>query len=166
MIAWWGEFHCRVRAGSPGGRTNAGSLGGKRWVAFVRQDPPSPMPRLERLGGTGHGVWARVFAVLLLIGLTVARRIAPAPSVCCMRGFNESGSGRLDQQLELKTGEQIEQLARPSTRWPSICGYRFEQIEQRMEDVRRLEAATATLIEHSPEMIYQLNKARPVRACE
>ena len=35
----------------------------------------------------------------------------------------------------------------------------FEQIEQRMEEVRRLEARYRDLIEHSPEMIYQLNKA-------
>ena len=35
----------------------------------------------------------------------------------------------------------------------------FGQIEQRMTDVRRLEEKYRDLIEHSPEMIYQLNRS-------
>jgi len=99
-----------------------------------------------------------VFAVLLLIGLTVARRIA-RPISLLHEGVQRIGSGRLDQQLELKTGDEIEQLAEAFNKMAVNLRISFEQIEQRMEDVRRLEARYRDLIEHSPEMIYQLNKA-------
>jgi PAS domain S-box-containing protein len=99
-----------------------------------------------------------VFAVLLLTGLTVARRIA-RPISLLHEGVQKIGSGRLDQQLNLKTGDEIEQLADAFNKMAANLRVSFEQIEHRMEDVRRLEARYRDLIEHSPEMIYQLNKA-------
>jgi PAS domain S-box-containing protein len=134
------------------------SLGGKRWVTFVRQDPAESYAPLSRLvlQVTVYGLG--VFAVLLLTGLTVARRIA-RPIGLLHEGVQKIGSGRLDQQLDLKTGDEIEQLAEAFNKMAANLRVSFEQIEQRMEDVRRLEARYRDLIEHSPEMIYQLNKA-------
>ena len=98
-----------------------------------------------------------VFAVLLLTGLIVARRIA-RPIRLLHEGVREIGSGRLDQQLELKTGDEIERLADAFNQMADESARSFEQIEQRMVDVRRLEEKYRDLIEHSPEMIYQLNR--------
>ncbi|MBS0172211.1 MAG: PAS domain S-box protein [Nitrospira sp.] len=134
------------------------SLGGKRWVAFVRQDPAESYAPLERLVVQVTVYGLGVFAVLLLTGLTVARRIA-RPIGLLHEGVQRIGSGRLDQQLELKTGDEIEQLAEAFNKMAVNLRLSFGQIEQRMEDVRRLEARYRDLIEHSPEMIYQLNKA-------
>lgn len=134
------------------------SLGGKRWVTFVRQDPAESYAPLSRLvlQVTVYGLG--VFAVLVLTGLTVARRIA-RPIGLLHEGVQKIGSGRLDQQLDLKTGDEIEQLADAFNKMAANLRVSFEQIEHRMEDVRRLEARYRDLIEHSPEMIYQLNKA-------
>lgn len=141
-----------------GGDLTPESLGGKGWVTFVRQDPAESYAPLERLvlQVTVYGLG--VFAVLVLTGLTVARRIA-RPIGLLHEGVQRIGSGRLDQQLDLKTGDEIEQLAEAFNKMAVNLRVSFEQIEQRMEDVRRLEARYRDLIEHSPEMIYQLNKA-------
>ena len=141
-----------------GGDLTPESLGGKRWVTFVRQDPAESYAPLERLVVQVTVYGLGVFAVLLLTGLTVARRIA-RPIGLLHEGVQRIGSGRLDQQLELKTGDEIEQLAEAFNKMAVNLRVSFEQIEQRMEDVRRLEARYRDLIEHSPEMIYQLNKA-------
>ncbi|MCE7976552.1 MAG: PAS domain S-box protein [Nitrospira sp. NTP1] len=134
------------------------SLGGKRWVTFVRQDPAESYAPLSRLVGQVTVYGLGVFAVLVLTGLTVARRIA-RPIGLLHEGVQKIGSGRLDQQLDLKTGDEIEQLADAFNKMAANLRVSFEQIEHRMEDVRRLEARYRDLIEHSPEMIYQLNKA-------
>lgn len=134
------------------------SLGGKRWVTFVRQDPGESYAPLSRLVWQVTVYGLGVFGVLLLTGLTVARRIA-RPIGLLHEGVQRIGSGRLDQQLNLKTGDEIEQLAEAFNKMASNLRVSFEQIEHRMEDVRRLEARYRDLIEHSPEMIYQLNKA-------
>ena len=134
------------------------SLGGKRWVTFVRQDPAESYAPLSRLVVQVTVYGLGVFAVLVLTGLTVARRIA-RPIGLLQEGVQKIGSGRLDQQLDLKTGDEIEQLADAFNKMAANLRVSFEQIEHRMEDVRRLEARYRDLIEHSPEMIYQLNKA-------
>ena len=134
------------------------SFGGKRWVTFVRQDPAESYAPLSRLVVQVTVYGLGVFAVLVLTGLTVARRIA-RPISLLQEGVQKIGSGRLDQQLDLKTGDEIEQLADAFNKMAANLRVSFEQIEHRMEDVRRLEARYRDLIEHSPEMIYQLNKA-------
>jgi len=64
----------------------------------------------------------------------------------------------LDQRLELKTGDEIEGLADAFNQMATNLQQSFGQIEQRVVDVRRLEEKYRDLIEHSPEMIYQLNR--------
>jgi PAS domain S-box-containing protein len=134
------------------------SLGGKRWVTVVRQDPKESYAPLSRLVVQVTVYGLGVVGVLLLTGLAVARRIA-RPIKLLHEGVQRIGSGRLDQQIELKTGDEIEQLADAFNKMAANLRISFEQIEHRMEDVRRLEARYRDLIEHSPEMIYQLNRA-------
>ena len=141
-----------------GDHLTSGSLGSTRWVTFVRQDPHESYAPLLRLviQVTVYGLG--VLGVLVLTGLAVARRIA-RPIRLLQEGVQRIGSGRLDQQLNLKTGDEIEQLADAFNNMAINLRASFEQIEDRDGDVRRLEARYRDLIEHSPEIIYQLNKA-------
>ena len=71
----------------------------------------------------------------------------------------------MDQQLELKTGDEIEQLAEAFNKMAVNLRISFEQIEQRMEDIAPSRSPLPRLDRAFAEMIYQLNKA-VVRACE
>src|SRR6185295_7855463 len=98
-----------------------------------------------------------VLAVLWGTGVVVARRIA-RPMQLLHEGGRESGSGRWDQRMALKTGDEIEGLADAFNQMATNLQRSFAQIEQRVVDVHRLEEKYRDLIEHSPEMIYQLNR--------
>jgi PAS domain S-box-containing protein len=134
-----------------------GSLGGHRWITVVRQDPQETYAPLAELVAKVLLYGLLVLAVLWGTGVVVARRIA-RPIQLLHDGVREIGSGRLERRLELKTGDEIEGLADAFNQMAENLQRSFSQIEQRVVDVRRLEEKYRDLIEHSPEMIYQLNR--------
>ncbi len=138
-------------------RLASGSIGGKHWIIVVRQDPLETFAPLGELVGNVFFFGAVVLGVLFGTGLVVARRIAN-PIQLLHDGVQEIGSGRLEQRLELKTGDEIERLAEAFNEMASNLQRSFGQLEQRMEEVRRLEEKYRDLIEHSPEMICQLDR--------
>src|SRR6185312_7071435 len=90
-------------------------------------------------------------------GVLVARRIA-RPIQLLHGGVQEIGSGRLERRLELKTGDEIEELADAFNQMAHNPQQSSGHIEQRMGEVRAIEEKYRDLIEHSPEMIYQLDR--------
>jgi PAS domain S-box-containing protein len=136
----------------------AGSIGGKHWVTVVRQDPKETFAPLSDLVAKVLLYGLAVLAVLWGTGVVVARRIA-RPIQLLHGGVQEIGSGRLERRLQLKTGDEIEELADAFNQMASNLQRSFAQIEQRMGDVRALEEKYRDLIEHSPEMIYQLDRS-------
>ncbi len=135
-----------------------GSFGGKQWVTVVRQDAKETYAPLAELMAKVLLYGLFVLAVLWGTGMVVARRIA-RPIQLLHDGVREIGSGRLEQRLVLKTGDEIEGLAEAFNQMATNLQQSFGQIEQRMEDVHRLEEKYRDLIEHSPEMICQLNRS-------
>ena len=138
-------------------RLARGSIGGKQWITVVRQDPQETFAPLAELVAKVLLYGLAVLAVLWGTGILVARRIA-RPIQLLHEGAQEIGSGRLDQRLELKTGDEIEGLAGAFNDMAANLQRSFGQIEQRMLEVRRLEEKYRDLIEHSPEMIYQMDR--------
>jgi PAS domain-containing protein len=136
----------------------AGSISGKHWVTVVRQDPKETFAPLAELVAKVLLYGLGVFAVLWGTGVLAARRIA-RPIQLLQGGVQEIGSGRLERRLELKTGDEIEELAGAFNEMASNLQRSFGQIEQRMREVRALEEKYRDLIEHSPEMIYQLDRS-------
>jgi len=134
------------------------SLGGKRWLTFVRQNPGETYAPLNQLLIKVAAYGALVFAVLWGTGVVVARRIA-RPIRMLHEATQHIGTGNLDHQLVVKTGDEIEQLAEAFNRMAANLRQSFGQLEQRMGEIRRLEERYRDLIENSPEMIHQLNKA-------
>jgi PAS domain S-box-containing protein len=134
-----------------------GSLGGKRWITVVRQDPAEIFAPLGELMAKVVLFGMMVLVVLSGTGVIVARRIA-RPIQVLHDGVQQIGSGRLEQRLELKTGDEIEGLAQAFNQMASNLQRSFGQIEQRMAEVRRLEEKYRDLIEHAPEMICQLDR--------
>jgi PAS domain S-box-containing protein len=141
-----------------GDKFSADSLGGKRWLVLVRQDPAETYAPLTQLliKVTIYGVM--VLAVLWAIGFLVAGRIV-RPIRLLHEGVQRIGAGALDHQLVLKTGDEIEQLAGAFNAMAVNLKRSFGQLEQRMAEIRRLESNYRDLVENSPEMIHQINRA-------
>src|SRR2546427_8705661 len=134
------------------------SLGGKRWLTFVRQNPDETYAPLNQLLFEVAAYGALVLAALWGTGVVVARRIA-RPIRILHEGAQHIGTGNLAHQLVVKTGDEIEHLADAFNSMAANLRQSFGQLEQRMRDIRRLEEKYRDLIENSPEMIHQLNKA-------
>ncbi len=134
------------------------SLGGKRWLTFVRQSPEETYAPLDQLLVKVAAYGAVVFAVLCLTGLIVARRLV-RPIQVLHDGAQRLGAGNLDQRLTLTTGDEIEHLADAFNRMAANLQQSFGQLQQRMAEIRLLEEKYRDLIENSPEMIHQVNKA-------
>ena len=134
-----------------------GSFGGKRWITVVRQDPSETFAPLGELMAKVLIFGMMVLVVLSGTGVIVARRIA-RPIQVLHDGVQQIGSGRLEQRLELTTGDEIEGLARAFNQMASNLQHSFGQIEQRMAEVRRVEEKYRDLIEYAPEMICQLDR--------
>lgn len=134
------------------------SLGGKRWLTFVRQSPDETYAPLNQLLAKVAAYGVVVFAVLGVTGLVVARRLV-RPIQILHDGAQRLGAGNLDQRLTLRTGDEIERLAEAFNRMAANLQQSFGQLQQRMAEIRVLEEKYRDLIENAPEMIHQVNKA-------
>ncbi|MBL8037850.1 MAG: PAS domain S-box protein [Nitrospira sp.] len=134
-----------------------GSLGGKRWMTIVRQDSAETLAPLGELIAKVLLLGVAVLLGLIGIGVVVARRIVK-PVRVLHDGVQQIGSGRLDQRVELKTGDEIEGLAQAFNQMATNLQLSFGQLEQRIAEVRQLEEKYRDLIEHAPEMICQLDR--------
>jgi PAS domain S-box-containing protein len=133
------------------------SIGGKRWITVVRQDPSETFAPLWELMVKVLLFGMMVLVVLSVTGVIAARRIA-RPIRMLHDGVQQIGSGRLEQRLEIKTGDEIERLAQAFNQMASNLQRSFGEIEQRMTEVRQLEEKYRDLIEHAPEMICQFDR--------
>lgn len=134
-----------------------GSLGGRRWITFVRQSPEETYASLNRLLLKVALYGLVVFAVLWGTGIAVARRIVK-PIRMLREGAQRLGSGELDHRLDLKTGDEIEELALAFNHMAANLKDSFGRLQQTMSDMRRLQERYRDLIENSPEMIHQLDR--------
>lgn len=136
----------------------ASSLGGTRWVTLVRQDPAETYAPLTQLLWQVGAYGALVFAGLWATGILVARRLV-RPIRLLHEGAQRIGTGSLDSRLDVKTGDEIEQLADAFNRMSDNLKRSFGELERRMNEIRGLEERYRDLIENSPEMIHQVDQA-------
>lgn len=134
------------------------SFGGRSWVMFVRQDPEESFAPLRQLLIKFTAYGAVLFAVLWGAGMIVGRKIVQ-PIQSLHEGAQRIGSGNLDQPLKIHTGDEVEDLAIAFNRMAVNLKQSFAQLNEQMSEIRSLEAKYRDLIEHSPEMIHQLDKS-------
>ncbi len=134
------------------------SLGSRRWVTLVRQDPAETFAPLNQLVMKVAAYGVVVFGVLWGTGVVVARRLV-RPIQILQEGAQRFGSGELAHQLDIRTGDEIQHLAEAFNRMAGNLQQSFGELGQRMSEIRQLEEKYRDLIENSPEMIHQLSKA-------
>lgn len=137
-------------------RLASGSLGGKRWVTFVRQNPAETYTTLDQLLVKVLAYGLVVFAVLVATGAWVARRIAK-PIAELQEGARRIGSGSLDHQLALKTGDELEHLAEAFNGMAVNLKQSFNQVEQRSREIEATKLYLENLLENANDVIYTLD---------
>ncbi len=137
-------------------RLAPGSLGGRRWITFVRQNPAETYTTLDQLLVKVSVYGVVVFAVLVATGAWVARRIA-RPIAVLHEGAQRIGSGSLDHQLTLKTGDELEHLANAFNGMAANLKQSFSQLEQRSREIEETKRYLEDLLENANDVIYTLD---------
>lgn len=137
-------------------RLASGSLGGKRWLTFVRQNPEETYTTLNQLLVKVVVYGVVVFAVLVATGAWAARRIA-TPIAILQEGAERIGAGNLDYQLTLKTGDELERLARTFNSMAVNLKQSFSQLEQRSKEIEATKRYLENLLENANDVIYTLD---------
>ena len=132
------------------------SFGGRQWRLLVRQDPEETYAPLNHLLMELAVYGCGVFVVLWFTGIMVAGRMVK-PIQSLYAGVQRIGLGDLDHHLTVKTGDEIEVLAEAFNRMAGNLQKTFSQLNQKMAEIGRLEEKYRDLIEHSPEMIHQVD---------
>jgi PAS domain S-box-containing protein len=139
-----------------GEQVAASSLGGKRWMTFVRQDPRETYTMLDRLLVKVLAYGLVVFVVLVATGTWAAERIAK-PIAVLQEGVERIGTGNLDYQLTLKTGDELERLAQAFNGMAANLKQSFSQLEHRSKEIEATKRYLENLLENANDVIYTLD---------
>ncbi len=131
------------------------SLGGKSWQMLASQDLSETYAPLDQLLVKVLSYGALVFVILWIAGIVVAGRIVK-PIQALSEGVEQFGRGNLVEPIEIPTGDEIERLAETFNGMAGNLQRSFSQLNQKVEEIGRLEEKYRDLIENAPEMIHQL----------
>ena len=134
----------------------AQSFGGKSWQMLASQDPSETYAPLEQLLLKVLSYGAGVFVMLWIAGIVVAGRIV-RPIQALSEGVEEFGVGNFGKQIHIHTGDEIERLAQTFNGMAGKLQHTFSQLNQKVDEIGRLEEKYRDLIENAPEMIHQLD---------
>ncbi len=132
------------------------SFGGKSWHMLVSQDPSETYAPLDQLLIKVLSYGAAVFVILWGVGIVVAGRIVK-PIQALSEGVEQFGSGNFVEHIDIRTGDEIERLAETFNGMAGNLQRSFSQLNQKVEEIGRLEEKYRDLIENAPEMIHQLD---------
>jgi HAMP domain-containing protein len=130
-------------------------FGGQQWYVFTSQDPKetyAPIYILLESVGVAAGLGA---IVLVVLGVLVSRRIV-RPILDLQKGTEIIGAGNLNHQIQISTGDEIEDLATKFNdmtyrlkiariRLEEVVKERTRELEQRNRELKILDALNATL---------------------
>ena len=132
------------------------SFGGKSWEMLASQDPAETYAPLDQLLIKVLSYGMAVFVILWGAGIVVAGRIV-RPIQALSEGVEQFSSGKLAGHIDIRTGDEIERLAERFNAMAGNLQRSFLQLNQKVEEVGRLEEKYRDLIENAPEMIHQLD---------
>jgi signal transduction histidine kinase/HAMP domain-containing protein/putative methionine-R-sulfoxide reductase with GAF domain len=138
-----------VADGLGGGRVLAahapiGSLG---WLVFIERPAADAYAPLRAPIMRSVVIFVLGLGLSVLASLLLARRMV-RPIRVLQEGATRIGAGRLDQPIELRTGDEIEALAGSFNRMAASLKESYEGLEQKVEArTRELEAANRDLAE-------------------
>lgn len=134
------------------------SFGGKSWHMLTSQDSAETYAPLDQLLSKVIFYGISVFVILWGAGVVVAGRIVK-PIQALSQGVEQFGCGNLSEKIAIRTGDEIERLADTFNAMAANLQHSFSELNQKVDEIGRLEQKYRDLIENAPEMIHQLDPA-------
>lgn len=136
-----------------------GWFDGNRWYVFVRQSPDkvyAPIyPLLIRISIFG----IVLITIVSFAGVYAARKIV-GPINQLYKGVEHIGEGNLDHRLNIKTNDEIEDLADEFNAMAGKLQESYSILDNRKRELEASEERYKDLIENSPDMVHSVNADR------
>ncbi len=133
---------------------------GVNWFTFVRQDPRETFAPLKQLVWKVSYGAVGVFLLMLLAGLFLARRIV-RPIQVLQDGAALIGRGELRHHLNIRTGDEIENLAETFNHMASSLRRHTEGLEhevaRRTKDLRESQERYKILFDEAADSVIMVN---------
>ena len=130
-----------------------------KWYIFIRQSPNEIYAPIYTLMARISIFGAVLIGLLTFTGMYAARKIV-RPIDKLYEGVKLIGQGDLEYRLNIKTNDEIEELADEFNLMASKLHETYSILEERKKDLEVSEARYRDLIENSPEMIHSVNSDR------
>lgn len=120
------------------------SFGGKKWYIFTRQDPEETFAPI-------YGLLSRIFytgliliVALSVIGMWAARRLVK-PIFLLQEGVKLIGEGNLEHRLEIKTKDELEDLANGFNGMVASLKHKNEEIMRHIKELSALNSVASAV---------------------
>ncbi|MFH1549258.1 MAG: ATP-binding protein [Planctomycetota bacterium] len=131
-------------------RVSPGSFGGERWYILVAQDTDEAFAPVYHLAAILALIGGGVAIAIVVTGLWLGRRIA-RPIRALQEGAELIGGGQWNHRLDIKTGDEFEQLADEFDRMTARLAASHEslerQVKERTKELRCLHAVASLVQE-------------------
>lgn len=135
-----------------GAKFSASSLGGKNWYIFVRQDIPEAYIPIFSLVWRVALVGILLTSIFTLVALSMARQIV-RPLLILQDGVGLIGQGKLNHRLEIKTKDEIGDLANSINRMAVELENRTNELEFQREELEETKNYLKNILEHSADIV-------------
>lgn len=139
------------------------NFGGKRWYIFVRQLPDETYAPMHTLLWEASLLGITLIVVLSLLGFYAARRIIK-PISLLTEGAELIGRGRLDHRIDVKTDDEIEQLAEAFNQMSDNLEKSGREREKYLHQIEESEEQYKNLFDHAEDSMLMLDLAGRVAA--
>ncbi len=117
---------------------------GKQWHSFIRQDPKELYAPINSLLMSVSVSGVALIGFVALMGVVVSKKLAN-PIQILHEGAEEIGRGNLDVRLDIRTNDEIEQLATEFNRMAEQLKESYSTLEQRVTERTKQLSALNTI---------------------
>lgn len=135
-----------------GGKFTSSSLGGKNWYIFVRQDLSEAYTPIIGLVWKVSLVGILLIGIFTLVALSMARQIVQPLSIL-QNGVELIGQGKFDYMLEIKTKDEIGDLANSINRMAEELENRTSELEFQRGELEETKNYLKNILEHSADIV-------------
>lgn len=131
-------------------------FGGKAWYIFIRQLPEETYAPMYALLWKVSFFGLALIGVLFLLGFYTARRIVK-PIGLLTEGAELIGLGRLDHRINIKTNDEIEQLAESFNQMSDNLEKSDRERESYLHQLKESEEQYKTLFDHAEDSMLMVD---------
>lgn len=137
------------------------SIGGHKWYTFVRQAPEETFAPVNRLMLKILLLEFLIVLSISAIGVYIVRRLLLRPVSILHEGVERIGRGDLNYKIDIRTGDELEALARGFNKMSEALKEVYHNLEERIKErtaeLRTSETKYRALMEQAYDAVFLID---------